>query len=201
MCSDEVPITAHRVLEEINRFADQDAIFVCDAGQASFWAAIFLQTHVTGRVFVSPRGMAGIGTGLPATIGAQLAAPGRQVFGFGGDGGFAMSIHELETMRRTGANATYVLLNNGCFGYGTQVNRNAGIPIVSHTFTAVNYADAARAFGCFGIRVERPDQIRGALRVARESGLPALVEVMTTVELPAVEAGMLMAPDNAVVGL
>jgi acetolactate synthase-1/2/3 large subunit len=201
MCSDEVPITAHRVLEEINRFADQDAIFVCDAGQASFWAAIFLQTHATGRGLVSPRGMAGIGTGLPFTIGAQLAAPGRQVIGFGGDGGFAMSIHELETMRRTGANAIYVLSNNGCFGYGTQVNRNAGIPIVSHSFAPVNYADAARAFGCFGIRVERPDQIRGALQAARESGLPALVEVMTRVELPAVEAGMLMAQENAVVGL
>jgi len=200
MHSDETPITAHRVLQEINQFADRDAIFVCDAGLASFWTAIFLQTHVTGRVFVSPRGMAGIGTGLPFTIGAQLAAPGRQVIGFGGDGGFAMSIHELETMRRAGANATYVLLNNTCFGYGTQVNRNAGIPIVSHSFVPVNYADAARAFGCFGIRVERPDQIRPALQAARESGLPALVEVTAAVELPAVEAGMLMAQDG-VVGL
>ncbi|MCX6030524.1 MAG: thiamine pyrophosphate-binding protein [Chloroflexi bacterium] len=201
MHSDEVPITAHRILEEINRFADRDAIFACDAGLASFWTAVFLQSHGTGRALVSPRGMAGIGTGLPATIGAQLAAPGRQVIGFGGDGGFAMSIHELETMRRTGANATYVLLNNTCFGYGTQVLRNSNVPIVSHNFAPVNYADAARAFGCFGIRVEHADELSGALRAARESGLPALVEVITGVELPTVEAGVLLTPDNAVVGL
>ena len=192
MSSDEVPITVHRLMKGISEFADKDAILVTDAGLASFWGATFLNTHTTGRVFLSPRGLAGIGNGLPATIGAKLAAPDRQVVGFGGDGAFILSLHELAIKKQVGVNAIYVVGNNQCYAYGRKIYENLQVPVISHDLGEFNYADIAQAFGCFGIRVEHPENIRGALEAARDSDLPAVVEVMTAVEFPTRAAGIVV---------
>lgn len=192
MSSDAMPITPHRIIKEINEFIDSDAIFVTDAGLASVWGPTFFNVRKAGRVFLSPRGLAGIGNGLPATIGAKLAAPDRQVIGFGGDGAFILSLHELATMRQAGVDATYVVSNNQCYAYGRKIYENLQVPVISHDLGEFNYANIAKAFGCFGIRVERPEDIRSALEAARNSGLPAVVEVMTAVEFPTRAAGIVV---------
>jgi acetolactate synthase-1/2/3 large subunit len=190
--SNEIPITAPRLINEISEFADKNAIFVVDAGLSSFWGATFFKTHSTGRVFLAPRGLAGIGNGLPLAIGAKLAEPEREVIGFGGDGAFILSLHELATMKQEGINAIYVVSNNESYGYGRKIYESLGIPVISHQVGQVNYADVAKAFGCFGLRVERPEDIRPALEAARRSGRPAVIEVLTAVELPPTAAGLLV---------
>jgi acetolactate synthase-1/2/3 large subunit len=143
-------------------------------------------------VFLAPRGLAGIGNGLPATIGAKFAAPDSQIIGYGGDGAFILSLHELATMKQMHLNATYVVSNNQCYAYGRKIYENLGVPVISHDLGEFDYAAIATAFGCFGVRVQRPEHIRGALEAARDSGLPAIVEVLTTVEFPTRAVGIVV---------
>jgi thiamine pyrophosphate-dependent acetolactate synthase large subunit-like protein len=66
------------------------------------------------------------------------------------------------------------------------------MPVVSHDLGEFNYAAIAQAFGCFGLRVERPEEIRGALEAAQNSGLPAVVEVLTDIEFPTRATGFVV---------
>jgi acetolactate synthase-1/2/3 large subunit len=156
------------------------------------WSPSLFDARRAGRVFLAPRGLAGIGNGLPATIGAKLAAPERQVVGYGGDGAFILSLHELATMKEIGIKAVYVVSNNQCYAYGRKIYENLNMPVISHDLGEFNYADIARAFGCFGVRVEQAEEIRGALEAARDSGLPAVVEVVTDIEFPTRAAGFVV---------
>jgi acetolactate synthase-1/2/3 large subunit len=83
-------------------------------------------------------------------------------------------------MRRAKVNAVCVVLNNSCLGQGVMMLE----PAVSLDFEQVNYAQVAEAFGCLGIRVDRPEDLRDALRVALDAERPAVVEVIAAVELP-----------------
>jgi thiamine pyrophosphate-dependent acetolactate synthase large subunit-like protein len=119
-------------------------------------------------------------------IGAKLGAPERTVVGFGGDGGFAMALAELETARRSGLKVTYVLLNNSALGYSAMTLE----PDISMHFEPVAYADVAKAFGWLGLQVHHPDELADALRVALQADEPALVEVVSAIELPTTAGGL-----------
>jgi acetolactate synthase-1/2/3 large subunit len=194
--SSEVPVTGHRVVREIQSVLDPEGILVTDASLVPYYSAGFFDVGRAGRAFISPRGLGSLGAGLPFTIGAKLAAPERPVIGIGGDGGFAMSLHELETMKRAKVNAVFVVLNNACLGYGVMTLE----PAVSLHFEPVAYAKAAEAFGCFGIRVERPEELGDALRVALAADCPAVVEVIAATEMPTSEGAALLdrVADNTV---
>ena len=186
--SPEVPITGHRVVREIQRVLDPEGILVTDASLVPYYSAGFFDVRRAGRAFVSPRGLGSLGAGLPFTIGAKLAAPDRQVIGIGGDGGFAMAVHEMETMRRAEVNAVFVVLNNSCLGYGVMTLE----PAVSLHFEPVDYAKAAEAFGCLGMRVEKPEELGEALRVALAADRPAVVEVISATEMPTLAGAALL---------
>jgi len=145
-----------------------------------------------GRTFLAGRGLAGIGYGVPAVIGAKLAAPDKQVVGLGGDGGFAMAMHEMETMKRLGLSVVYVVLNNSALGYSHKWATNAGLPLVSCEFSPINYAEIAKAFGLYAARLERPGDIREALVAAINSDRPALLDVVTAVEFGERAGGMVV---------
>lgn len=189
--SSEVPITGHRVVREIQGVLDREGILVTDASLVPYYSAGFFDVHRAGRAFVSPRGLGSLGAGLPFTIGAKLGAPERQVVGIAGDGGFAMALHEMETMRRAKVVAVFVVLNNSCLGQGVATLK-PGVPAVSLYYGPVHYAKAAEAFGCLGIRVERPENLRDALQVALAADRPALVEVMAATEMPTSDGAALL---------
>ncbi len=178
--SNEVPITGHRVVHELRQLLDPEAIVVTDASLVPYYTGAFFDVRRAGRAYVSPRGLGSLGSSLPMTIGAKLGAPERQVVGFGGDGGFAMAFAELETMRRTGLHATYVLLNNSALGYGVMTLK----PDISQRYEDVDYTRAAEAFGWLGMRVSRPADLGDALRSALAADRPALVEVISAIEMP-----------------
>ena len=95
-----------------------DGIVVADGGFAAHWGGLFFDTKSAGRRFLPDRGFASIGYGVPGGIGAQLGAgPKRRVVSLTGDGGFNMSLGELETARRVGANFVAVVFNNAASGY------------------------------------------------------------------------------------
>src|SRR3546814_2066165 len=120
--------------------------------------------------FVTPRGRAGLGWGLPFALGAKCARPGAPVFALVGDGGFAHVWSELETSRRMGLPVVVTVLNNQILGYQKHAEKVlfGGYSDVCD-FQPVDHAAIARACGCEGVRVERPADFRPALARALEA--------------------------------
>ena len=196
--SDEVPVNMARMIAELNRLMPDDAIMVADGGFAAHWTGLLHDTKRAGRHFVPDRGFASIGYGLPGSMGAQLAAPKRRVVGLTGDGGFNMTIGELETARRAGTPFVLMVVNNAASGYVKALQHAMyGGKYQSSDLVEMDYARIASAFGCKGIRVERPDQLDGAIRAGLENtDTPTVIDVMVTRDpakmLPAVDSRTLV---------
>ena len=159
--SRETPINIGRLMNELNKAMPADGIVVADGGFAAHWGGLMLDTKAAGRHFLPDRGFASIGYGVPGGIGAQLAAgPKRRVVALTGDGGFNMSLGELETARRLGANFVAVVFNNAASGYVKALQHavyGAG-KYQSSDLVELNYAEIAKGFGCLGIRVTDPGE-------------------------------------------
>jgi acetolactate synthase-1/2/3 large subunit len=174
------PVRPERVMAELDRRMTPDDIAVADASYASIWIVGGLTARRAGQRFLTPRGIAGLGWGLPMAIGAQMAAPGRRVVCLCGDGGFGHSWAELETLRRLDLPITVMVLNNGILGYQKHAE---DVIFGAHTdavdFAAVDHAAIARACGVAGVRVERGEDAGTALDAAFASGKPTLIEIVT----------------------
>jgi acetolactate synthase I/II/III large subunit len=181
--SPERPINMARLLGELNAAATDDTIVIADGGFASHWSGLLYDTKRAGRGFISDRGFASIGYGLPGSLGAQLGRPGATVVGLTGDGGLNMSIGGLETARRAGASFTLVVVNNAASGYVKALQHavyGAG-NYQSSDLIQMDYARLAGDFGCHGIRVEDPDRLGAALTEAMANdSTPSVVDVAVT---------------------
>lgn len=169
-----------RLMAELDALTGPDDIVVADASYSSIWVANYLTAKRAGQRFLTPRGIAGLGWGLPMAIGAQVAAPDAKVVCLCGDGGFAHSWAELETLRRMELPIVTLVLNNGILGYQKHAEE---VKFGEHTkavnFTAVDHAAIARACGVEGIRVDHSNQIRPALTAALAARRPVLLDVVT----------------------
>jgi len=195
LTSTESPINMARMIHELNRLLDRNAVLVADGGFAAHWCGLLYDTKICGRGFVPDRGFASIGYGLPGAMGAKLAAPGRQVVGITGDGGFNMVIGELETAKRMGLGFTLLIVNNAASGYVKALQHlmygQGGYQ--SSDLVEMNYANIATAMGCNGIRVEDPDRLAGAIEAGLSThDVPTIVDVVVTREpgqmLPGVDS-------------
>ena len=137
------------------------------------------------------RAAGSLGWALPASMGAKCAVPDRPVVCFTGDGGFWYHLSELETAVRCGIKTVTVVNNNHCLSqcgkdielaYGDRPNRGE-----IYKFCEINFARIAQEMGCLGVRVERPEEIAGALKNALAADVPAVVEVITDAECKASE--------------
>jgi acetolactate synthase-1/2/3 large subunit len=181
--SSERPIGMARLIGELNRHLPADSILVADGGFASHWAGLLYDTKRSGRSFITDRGFASIGYGLPGCLGAQLASPGNPVVGLTGDGGMNMSIGGLETARRVGASFTLIVVNNAASGYVKALQHamyGAG-NYQSSDLTELDYSRLAQAYGCLGIRVDDPGRLAAALDEATSNdGSPTVIDVTVT---------------------
>jgi acetolactate synthase I/II/III large subunit len=194
--SREVPINIGRVMGELNDVLPEDAVLVADGGFAAHWGGLLFDTKRAGRGFVADRGFASIGYGVPGGLGAQLGAgPNRRVVALTGDGGFNMSMGELETARRLGANFVTCVFNNAASGYVKALQHAVYGPgnYQSSDLVEFDYAAIARAMGCHGRRVTDPDELQPALREAlANTGSPTVLDIIVTRD----PARMLPAADN-----
>ncbi|RAI01819.1 acetolactate synthase catalytic subunit [Acuticoccus sediminis] len=177
---DAAPIRPERLMRDLDSVLPEDAIAVADASYASIWIANGLTARRAGQRFITPRGLAGLGWGLPFAIGAKAARPDVPVVCLSGDGGFGHVWSELETARRMRLPVTLIVLNNQILGY----QKHAELSLFGdHTdvvhFTAVDHAAIARAVGCEGVRVERPEAFLPALEAALKSDTTTVIDVVT----------------------
>ena len=180
LASDAAPLRPERVMAAVDRVLTGDAIVVSDASYASVWTSCYLKARKAGMRFLTPRGLAGLGWGLPLALGAKVARPEAPVFAFVGDGGFAHVWSELETGLRNALPVVVTVFNNQVLGY----QRDAEDAFYRrHTsavdFRPVDHAAIARACGCLGFRIERAEDYAAALDEARLAGVPAVIDVIT----------------------
>ena len=167
--SDQVPVKPQRLMREVSGFLRPGDVVVSDTGNMLGWTIRFLRLRETGRVFLPAGGTLGSSFGL--AIGASFAVGrDRRVIHLTGDGGMGYNIADLETARR---------YNDQRAPMVTVVNNNSILGSEEFPFAELDYAKVAEGFGCFGVRVERPGEVREALERALGSGLPAVVDVVT----------------------
>jgi len=180
--STERPVNVGRMVHELNNQMPADGILIADGGFAAHWTGLLYDTKAAGRHFVPDRGLASIGYGLPGAIGAQLGAPDKPVVAMTGDGGFNMTLGDLETARRAGANVTIMVVNNAASGYVKALQHAMyGQRYQSSDLVEMNYAKIAEAMGCRGIRVTDPADLAAAIRTGiTERDMPTVIDVIVT---------------------
>ena len=185
LSSDATPIRPERICKELTEFLPNDALVISDTGHAGIWTGTMLDLKSPNQSYLRCAGT--LGWGLPAALGAKCAVPDRPVICFIGDGGFWYHIGELETAARYGINTVTVVNNNHSLNQekrGTELaygGRTSASDEVWH-FTDVDFATVAQSMGCFGIRVEKPGELRPALERALASERPVVVDVVSDIE-------------------
>jgi len=159
----------------VARSFGDDAIACFDGGNTTLWAHL---AHVfrRPRSFLWTSHFGHLGTGLPYAMGAKLAAPDRPVYLLTGDGAFGFNLQELETAAREGIDVVVIVACDFAWGMEVVHMQKAGTN-VGVRMAATRYDEVARALGCFGTRVRRPEELAPALAEARAAGGPALVQV------------------------
>ena len=161
----DMPIHPQLVAAAIDKVAADNAIYCVDTGNVTVWATRQLRIRGTQR-FTLSGGLASMGYGLPAAIGAKLTFPDRQVFAIVGDGGFTMLIGDLATAVHYKLPIVIVVFNNHKLGMIQLEQEVMGYPEYATHMHNPDFAATAIAFGAQGERITRPEDVEPALRRA-----------------------------------
>ena len=164
-----------RLLSEL---ASDDAIFTCDVGTQTVWAARYLKMNGKRRL-IGSFNHGSMANAMLQGIGAQATYPKRQVISMSGDGGFTMMMGDFISLTQLGLPLKVVVLNNGTLGFVELEMKATGFVDTGTELRNPNFAAMAEATGIKGIRVEDPAELEGALRAALAHDGPALVDVVS----------------------
>jgi len=175
---DDKPIKPQRVMKELNSLIDEKTIITTEVGQCQMWAAHYLDIK-HARNFITSGGLGTMGAGFPMAIGAKIARPDCKVIDVGSEGSFLMTGQDMATCVVEDIPLTVVLLDNRYLGMVKQWQDLFYNKRYSHTYLGevpdfVKYADA---FGAKGILVEKPSEIKEALKKAVKSNKPYIVDI------------------------
>jgi acetolactate synthase-1/2/3 large subunit len=181
--ADTVPMRPERICKEITEFLPPDAVLVADTGHSGIWTGTMIDLKHPGQRYIRCAGS--LGWAFPASLGVKCALPDTPVLCFTGDGGFYYHLAELETAARFGINAVILVNNNHSLNQETRLfdaaygGQQRGRAHEMWQFHQTHFAKVAEAMGCFGIRVERPNDLQDALKQAFAADRPAVVEVLS----------------------
>ncbi len=172
------PIHPQFLAKTVSGAASDDAVFTADVGTPTIWAARYLKMNGKRRLLGS--WMHGsMANAMAQAIGAQAAFPKRQVVSFSGDGGFAMLMGDILTLRQEKLPVKIVIFNNGTLGFVEMEMKAAGYVETGVALDNPDFAAMANAIGIFGVRVEDPGDLAEAVeRVMSHKG-PALLDCVT----------------------
>ncbi|MRH77161.1 acetolactate synthase catalytic subunit [Spiribacter sp. C176] len=174
------PVRPERLMAELDAQLDSNSRVVADASYSSIWVANFLTARHVGARFLTPRGLAGLGWGLPFAIGTKAADPDAVVHCVTGDGGFGHCWAELETAMRLKLPVIVTVLNNQLLGYqkhSEQVLHGAYTDACD--FLPVDHAAIANACGAYGVRITDSEQYGEALASAILRPSVTVLDVIT----------------------
>jgi acetolactate synthase-1/2/3 large subunit len=179
LLSDASPIHPLRLAYEINRFLTEDSIFIGDGGDVVTFAGGVVQPKSPGH-WMDPGPLGTLGVGVPFALATKLARPDKEVVGLFGDGAFSLTGWDFDTMVRQNLPFIGVIGNNSAmnqirFGQIRKYGRERGE--IGNRLSDVRYSLFAEMLGGYGEEVSEASEIAPALRRARESGKPALINV------------------------
>lgn len=177
MYSDAVPIKTQRVMADLRASLPLDAIVFVDARANRSWATHYFQSFAP-RTFISATGMASMGYGVAAAIGAKFAVPDQIVVAIIGDGGFLMNGMEVSTAVAYDKQVIWIVLNDGQHGMIYHGRKMMGNPTISTQYPMCDVAKVAEGLGARGIRIDKPGEINPRLiQEIVESGVPTVLDV------------------------
>ncbi|MDZ8275321.1 ubiquinone-dependent pyruvate dehydrogenase [Microbacterium aquimaris] len=172
----KAPIYPEFLTRLVDEVADPDAVFVPDVGSPVTWAARYLHIHAE-RHLVGSFSHGSMANALPHALGAQAVDRDRQVVALAGDGGLAMLMGDLLSLRQNDLPVKIVVYNNSSLNFVEVEMKAAGIVNWGTELDNPDFAAVAESVGITGIRVEEPGDLRGALERAFAEPGPALVDV------------------------
>ncbi|MCW5798665.1 MAG: Putative thiamine pyrophosphate-containing protein YdaP [Nitrospira sp.] len=174
----DAPLKPQVVVRALNEFLTDDAIICCDTGTVTTWAARHLT--IKGTMEFSASGtLASMGNGLPYSLGAGIAYPGRQVVCLAGDGGYTMLMGELATLVKYALPVKIIVLKNNLLGMiKWEQLAFEGNPQYGVELHPIDFALFAKACGATGFTVDDPRQVRDVLRDAFSVPGPAVVQAV-----------------------
>ncbi|NOR60792.1 MAG: biosynthetic-type acetolactate synthase large subunit, partial [Methanosarcinales archaeon] len=180
------------IVEQINELYP-DSIIVTEVGQNQMWAAQYFK-YTQPRTFISSGGLGTMGFGFPAAMGAKKGRPDKVVFDIAGDGSFQMNSQELATVVKNDIPVIVAILNNGFLGMVRQWQDLFFDKRYSFTSIddSVDFVKLAEAYGAFGLRVTKPEEVGPALKEAVDSLRPTVIDFVVEREenvSPMVPAG------------
>ncbi len=171
-------IHPQHVARLVSEQASDDAVFTCDVGTPTVWAARYLAMNGRRRL-IGSFNHGSMANALPQAIGAQAAFPGRQVVSLSGDGGLAMLMGELLTVRQLGLPVKIIVFNNGTLGFVEMEMKAAGLIETGVALDNPDFAAMARAIGIHGVRVTDPGEVDAGVREVLSHPGPALLDAVT----------------------
>ncbi|HTU48469.1 MAG TPA: ubiquinone-dependent pyruvate dehydrogenase [Bryobacteraceae bacterium] len=177
--SGKKPIHPQYVALVLDQLATDDAVFTCDVGTPTVWAARYLTMNGKRRMLGSFN-HGSMANALPQAIGAQVTYPGRQVISMSGDGGFAMLMGDLLTLKQHELPVKLIVFKNDSLAFVELEMKAAGILDFGTDLHNPDFTKIAEAAGLLGVRAESPDQVEPAIAKALKHNGPALVEVIVS---------------------
>ncbi|MES3081884.1 ubiquinone-dependent pyruvate dehydrogenase [Sphingomonas faeni] len=171
-------IHPQHVARVLSEQAADDAVFACDVGTPTVWAARYLKMNGRRRL-IGSFNHGSMANALPQAIGVRSAYPERQVVTLSGDGGLAMLMGELLTVRQLGLPVKIIVFNNGTLGFVEMEMKAAGLVETGVALDNPDFAAMARAIGIHGVRVTDPGDVEAGIREVLAHPGPALLDAVT----------------------
>lgn len=172
------PIHPQYLAEVISRLASDDAIFTADVGTPTVWAARYLKMNGRRRLLGS-FSHGSMANAMLQGIGAQAAAPGRQVISLSGDGGFTMMMGDFVSLSQLDLPLKVIVFNNGSLGFVAMEMKAGGFLDTGTDLRNPDFAAMATAMGIKGFRVEDSDPLEDVVAHALAHPGPVLIDVVT----------------------
>jgi len=177
--SNKKPIHPQYVARVLDRLAADDAVFTCDVGTPTIWAARYLTMNGKRRILGSFT-HGSMANALPQAIGAQVSYPSRQVISMSGDGGFAMLMGDLLTLRQHELPVKIVVFRNNSLAFVELEMKAAGILDFGTDLYNPDFTKIAEGAGLVAFKAETPDEVEPAIEKALKYDGPAFVEVLVS---------------------
>ena len=177
--SGKKPIHPQYVARVLDQLAAEDAIFACDVGTPTIWAARYLTMNGKRRLLGSFT-HGSMANALPQAIGAQASYPGRQVITMSGDGGFAMLMGDVLTLRQHKLPIKIIVFKNDSLAFVELELKAAGVLGSGTDLHNPDFKKIAEGAGLIGLTAETPDQVAPMIAQALKHDGPALVEVLVS---------------------
>jgi acetolactate synthase-1/2/3 large subunit len=169
-------LNPRRILWDLREILEPDDLLISDVGAHKLWLSRFFRVVKPKTVIIS-NGLSPMGIALPGGIAAKLMDPDRRVVTLSGDGGFLMSVHELETAKRERTATVNLVFRDGGLGSIRWKQMAKFQRPVGTDFGNPDFPDLAKAFGVRGFGVDHPSELNSVLAEAIELNAPCVVDI------------------------